>query len=91
MMLELDSLRTESTSGENAKLLLLRAEGHRRRGDVAMTHDNLATTHREYEAARLLGEALLQGQPDSAQAQRDLSISLEKLGDVAVQMGQLVS
>ena len=88
-MLELDASLAESPSGENPELLLLRAEGHRRRGEVAMTHDNLATAHREYEAARLLGEALLQAHPNSPQAQRDLSISLERLGDVAVQMGQL--
>ncbi len=88
-MLELDLLRAESTAGENPELLLLRAEGHRRRGDVAMTHDNLATAYREYETARLLGEALMRQQPESAQAQRDLSISLIKLGNVAVQRGQL--
>jgi hypothetical protein len=65
-MRELDSLRTEVSDGISNELLSLRAEGHTRRGDVAMTHDNLATAFREYEAARLIGEGLLRHLPSVA-------------------------
>jgi len=88
-MHELDELRTEPSETENTELLILRSKGHQRRGDLAMTHDNLSTALREYEAARAIGEALVQRLPGSSQVQRDLSISLEKLGNVAVKMGQL--
>lgn len=87
-MRELDALLAESTVLDNVELLLLRADGYRRRGDVAMTHDGLIAAHREYDAARRLDEQIVARQPNNVQAQRDLSMSLLKLGEVAVQMGQ---
>jgi tetratricopeptide (TPR) repeat protein len=88
-MHDLDELRTELSELENTELLVLRSRGHQRRGDLAMTHDNLTVALREYGAARVIGEGLIQRLPGSSQAQRDFSISLQRLGDVAVKMGQL--
>jgi tetratricopeptide (TPR) repeat protein len=42
-----------------------------------------------FERSLKIREKLAQSDANDAQAQRDLSVSLDKLGDVAVQMGQL--
>lgn len=85
----LDELQKQAGAGEDPSLLRTRSAGHVQRGDLAMTHDNQALAQSEYCAALQLFEALAERQPDSAQAQRDLSVSLDRLGDVTGKMGQL--
>jgi len=89
VMQEMDALCIESSGEHSTELLSLRARSHRKRGDIAIKHDNLTVAQAAYEAARLLGKQLLSQQPNSPQAQRDLSISLNKLGEVSVKRGQL--
>jgi len=85
----LDELRKQAGAGEDTALLRTRSAGHIQRGTVAMTHDNLTLAQHEYREALRILEALADRHPSSAQAQRDLSISLSQLGNVAVQLGQL--
>ena len=85
----LDELRKQAGAGDDAALLRTRSAGHVQRGNVAMTHDNLTLALHEYQEALGIDEALADRHPRSAQAQRHLSICLQRLGYVAVQMGQL--
>jgi tetratricopeptide (TPR) repeat protein len=89
VMQVLDQLRGEGVGKDDLALLRLRSVGHTQRGGVALTHDNLSVAAREFEQALAIDEELLRQQPNSPQARRDLSISLNQLGEVAGQMGQL--
>ncbi len=62
---------------------------HGRRGDEAMLSDNVPFARREYEAAHRVAEGLVASFPYSPQAQRYLSVSLNKLGNVEVAAGNL--
>jgi tetratricopeptide (TPR) repeat protein len=85
----LDELRKEADAGSDLGLLRTRMAGHLQRGSLALTHDNLTLARAEYQSGLVLAEDLLRRQPTDAQAQRDLSVSLEKMGEVAGKMGQL--
>jgi tetratricopeptide (TPR) repeat protein len=81
-----DKLQTASQSNEGART---RAANHIQRGNVALSHDDLKTARREYEAAFSIIEAIAQADPSNAQLQRDLSVSYDRLGDVARDGGDL--
>ncbi|HRI55405.1 MAG TPA: hypothetical protein PLW65_34970, partial [Pseudomonadota bacterium] len=83
----LDKLRPDSK--DDPGLLQTRLAGHMQRGDLALTHDNVEIARQEYEQALQLSEKLAQANPHDAEAQRDLSITLIGLGEVAVQRGEL--
>jgi len=59
------------------------------RGDLALTHDDLGLARTEYAAGLRIAEELFALSPKSAQAQRDLSLSVDKLGRVEVLAGNL--
>jgi tetratricopeptide (TPR) repeat protein len=52
---------------------------------------DLAAARGRYEQSNALCEKLAAQNPDSAQAQRDLSVSFNKLGDVAKQAGDVAA
>jgi hypothetical protein len=57
-------------------------------GDVELLLGNTQTAGKQYEEAHELARRLLEADPQNAQAQRDLSVSLNKLGDVTRQLGK---
>jgi len=60
--------------------------------DLLTTHggpEALAEAKRLYEQALAISQEHLNANPRDKEAQRDLSISLDRLGDVAVKLGQL--
>jgi len=68
-----------------------REEGIRRatQGAAAMNSGAISQARTEYNEALAVFEALAKSDPTSAMAQADLSISYNKLGDIAVAMGEL--
>src|SRR5580704_2194025 len=59
------------------------------RGDRALQYENLAAARQRFESARTSAERLVQLEPANAPAQRDLSASYERLGEVGQQAGKL--
>jgi Flp pilus assembly protein TadD len=57
-------------------------------GDVELLLGNTQTAGKQYEEAHELARRLAEADPQNAQAQRDLSVSLNKLGDVTRQLGK---
>ena len=64
---------------------------HIQRGDLAMTHDNLAMARKEYEESQSIALKLLEQDPGNADHKRDLSVSYSKLGGVAQAGGDLAA
>ena len=62
---------------------------HVDQGDLARVRTTLADVQRDYEEAHHLAKRLNAGDPTNTQWQRDLSVSYNKLGDVAVAQGKL--
>src|SRR5204863_3091944 len=56
-------------------------------GDAASVHTTQADARREYDEAQRLALRLIAGDPSNTAWQRDLSVSYNKLGDVAVALG----
>jgi len=76
-------------ASESAAVLRSRSLVHTQRGDVALTHDDLALARKEYEAALAIRRKLSEADPSNAVRKRDLSVSYNKLGDVAQAGGDL--
>lgn len=62
---------------------------HTDQGDFACTHTTLAEAQREYDEAQRLAQRLSDADPSNHQWQRDLSVSYERLGNVATAQGRL--
>lgn len=62
---------------------------HRKRGELALTHDNLVLARKEFDAEFQLAERLAGRDPNSVTAHRDLSFALIRLGDVEKNTGNL--
>ena len=58
-------------------------------GDIARVHTTLVDAWRDYEEAQRLAQRLTEGDPTNTGWQRDLSVSYDRLGDVAVDQGKL--
>jgi tetratricopeptide (TPR) repeat protein len=98
--IELARLRQTAGDLAGSKIAALAAEAAARNDrESAIVHqvigaalneegDLVGATER-YEQSRIVAERLARENPTSAQAQRDLSVSLGKLGDVLVQAGKL--
>jgi hypothetical protein len=57
-------------------------------GDVELLLGNTQTAHKQYQEAHELARRLAEADPKNAQAQRDLSVSFNKLSDVTRQLGK---
>ncbi len=62
---------------------------HGHRGDLALTHDDLAQARTEYEAALAIARRLVDTTPKNAEYNRDLWVGYNKLGEVAQAGGDL--
>ncbi|MBS0157930.1 MAG: DUF4062 domain-containing protein, partial [Nitrospira sp.] len=58
-------------------------------GDLARVYTTLVESKRDYEEARRVAQHLTTSDPDNTEWQRDLSVSHNNLGDVAVAQGNL--
>jgi tetratricopeptide (TPR) repeat protein len=58
-------------------------------GDDAFVHTTLADALRDYEEAQRLARRLVENDTSNRQWRRDLSVSYNKLGDVAIAQGKL--
>ena len=83
----LERLRTADASDLEATRDM--AVRHGQRGDLALSHDDLAQARAHYQKALGLIRTLVQADPDNAVWQHDLSISYDRLGDVEVEAGNL--
>ncbi|MFO0881704.1 MAG: tetratricopeptide repeat protein [Gemmataceae bacterium] len=61
---------------------------HFRMGDTEKILGNIEAARQQYQAGHDLARRLVEANPDSLRAQRDLSVSYSKLGDVSLQLGQ---
>ncbi len=61
---------------------------HIRMGDLELSLSNTTAAQKEYQTGHELAKTSADADPKDAQAQRDLSVSSEKLGDVTKQPGQ---
>jgi tetratricopeptide (TPR) repeat protein len=57
-------------------------------GDVLMASGDLAAARARFEASLLILQRLAEANPDSAQAQRDLGVGLNRFGNVLVPSGE---
>jgi hypothetical protein len=78
-------LREAERQGAPDSILVL---AHFGMGDVELLLGNTQTAGKQYEEAHELARRLAEADPQNAQAQRDLSISVNKLGDVTRQLGK---
>ncbi len=62
---------------------------HVEQGDLARVRTTLAEVREEYEGAHRIATRLTASDPSNTEWQRDLSVSYERLGNVAVAQGQL--
>ncbi|MCB9706934.1 MAG: CHAT domain-containing protein [Myxococcales bacterium] len=62
---------------------------HGMRGDEALHTDNVDVARAEYLAALEIAEELAEAQPQSVRASRDLSLTLDILGGIEVEAGDL--
>ncbi|MEA3353302.1 MAG: tetratricopeptide repeat protein, partial [Campylobacterota bacterium] len=58
-------------------------------GDFYSKHDSLQDAFSYYKQALKLSESILEKRPDSVEAKRDLSVSLEKIADIYLQKGEI--
>jgi tetratricopeptide (TPR) repeat protein len=78
-------------AGDSKEALRIRAINHRRRGDLARTHDNLTVARKEHEAGLAIALRLVEREPGNASFGHELSRSYRSLGDVAQVGGDLAA
>jgi tetratricopeptide (TPR) repeat protein len=78
-------------AAQDPEVLHLDIEQNLKRGRLAMTHERLDLARLEFEQALAIAEEWAKVDPTSVQAQRDLSASLSRLGQVEMQVGDLAA
>ena len=76
-------------AGDDARSLRNRMAQHDRRGNLALTHDDLTLARQEFKDALNIAEQLAERDPTRITARGDLSVSLGKLGNLEIRAGNL--
>jgi serine/threonine-protein kinase len=85
----LDGLRKVARRADTAQSIDHQTfRAHLEMGDIFLEYGGLAEAHRQYRQAHEVARQMAAADPQSAQAQRDLSISYGSLGDVSRQLGK---
>jgi len=79
--------KLETQKNENSKWLLMSKCGEI--GDFYFKHISIDEAQKYYKKAHKLSLEILNNQPDSIEAKRDLSVSLEKIADIYLQKGDI--
>ena len=83
------SLRNDA--GDDPDVVHLEIQQKIKRGSLAMTHERLDQAREEFSQALALAERIAAEHPDEAQAQRDIILPLQKLGDLEMHAGDLAA
>ena len=85
----LKGLEISRTLAERHHALWISYQRYDELGDEASAQDNLTDAKRYFDSALAIYDEIMKEQEDTAQAERDLTISYEKLGDIAMEQNEL--